>query len=64
MYNLKSKFAIESHQFLSKDYRLSPSETLEQIDNDRLWFTNKDIETKPHVSVRGLWIFKFVQREY
>jgi hypothetical protein len=57
---------IEFHSFLSETNRcrLSASGTLEQIDNERLIFTNMDIETKPRVSVRGLWIFKFVQREY
>jgi hypothetical protein len=57
---------IEFHSFLSQTnrYRLSASGTLEQIDKERLIFTNMDIETKPRVSVLGLWIFKFVQREY
>lgn len=34
---------------------------MEQIDSERLVFTNMDIATKPRVPIAGLWIFKFVQ---
>ena len=41
--------------------RLCSPGSLEQIDSERLVFTNMDITTKPRVSIAGLWIFKFVQ---
>jgi hypothetical protein len=44
--------------------RLCNSGSLDQIDSERLSFTNTDITNKPRVVVRGLWIFKFVQRTY
>lgn len=45
--------------------RLCHSGNLEQIDNERsLWFTNMDVDTRPKISVQGLWIFKFVQRKF
>ncbi|CAF5133669.1 unnamed protein product, partial [Rotaria socialis] len=41
---------------------LCSSGSLNQIDNEQtLWFTNNDVETKPRIQVRGLWIFKFIQ---
>lgn len=45
-------------------FRLCSSGTAEQIDSERLIFTNLDIATKPRVPVGGLWIFKFVQRKF
>jgi hypothetical protein len=45
-------------------FRLCTNGSLDQIDNERLLFTNNDIETKPRVPICGLWIFKFVQRIY
>ncbi|CAF3536035.1 unnamed protein product [Rotaria sordida] len=44
--------------------KLCTSGSLNQIDSERLWFTNNDIESKPRVEVRGLWIFKFVQHPW
>jgi len=44
--------------------KLCTSGSLEQIDNERLLFTNIDIESKPRVPARGLWIFKFVQHPW
>ncbi|CAF3385074.1 unnamed protein product [Rotaria socialis] len=42
--------------------KLCSSGSLNQIDNEQtLWFTNNDVETKPRIQVRGLWIFKFIQ---
>ncbi|UJR28824.1 hypothetical protein I4U23_010048 [Adineta vaga] len=41
--------------------KLCLSGNLQQIDTEKLWFTNTDIESKPRVGVCGLWIFKFVQ---
>lgn len=42
-------------------FRLCSSDSLNQIDTERLVFTNNEIETRPRIEVRGLWIFKFVQ---
>ncbi|CAF4695389.1 unnamed protein product [Rotaria sp. Silwood1] len=44
--------------------KLCTSGSLNQIDSERLWFTNHEIESKPSVEVRGLWIFKFVQHPW
>ncbi|CAF2931903.1 unnamed protein product [Rotaria sp. Silwood2] len=41
--------------------KLCTSGSLNQIDSERLRFTNNEIESKPCAAVRGLWIFKFVQ---
>lgn len=42
--------------------KLCSPDNLGQIDNKRpLWLTNMEVETRPKVPVRGLWIFKFVQ---
>ncbi|CAF3911063.1 unnamed protein product [Rotaria magnacalcarata] len=45
--------------------KLCSSGSLNQIDNEQtLWFTNNDAETKPRIQVRGLWIFKFIQHPW
>ncbi|CAF0741182.1 unnamed protein product [Adineta steineri] len=44
--------------------KLCPPDSLKQIDNEKLFFTNTNIPNKPRVSVCGLWIFKFVQHPW
>ena len=45
-------------------FRLRPSHLTDQIDKEQLQFTNTEVATQPRIPVRGLWIFKFLQRTY
>ncbi|CAF1274866.1 unnamed protein product [Adineta ricciae] len=59
---ISEQFRLE--QMDNQLQKLCLSGTLDQIDSERLYFTNTEVENRPHVLVRGLWIFKFVQHPW
>lgn len=63
MNNSKSRNGC-SRTILMCSFRLRASHLTDQINKEQLQFTNTEVATQPRISVRGLWIFKFVQRTY